>query len=141
MESFGRTIAVIVCIIGVASILLFSKTVSVRWQRHETIRSMSQAFVETILRDKAFYIHEWNDFQKNLWNLGSHRAELTVYERRRFENEDGGFYLYEKAEITEDRLLREGCYVRLLVISEENENKEKVLPGDGGVIVAGGRVQ
>ncbi len=142
MESFGRTIALVVGIIGVVFLLLFSKTASARWQRHETIRSMSHAFAETLLRDKAFFRHEWEMFRKELRRLGGYRAELTVYERRRFENENGEFYLYEKVEITSNKELREGSYVRVLVTSaDEAGTGERSLWGDYGVIVVGGRVQ
>ena len=141
MESFGRTLALVVGIIGVVFLLLFSKTASVRWQRHETIRCMSHAFAKTLLRDKTFLIHEWEAFRNELRHLGGYRADLTVYERRRFEDENGGFYLYEKAELTSDTILREGSYVRVLVTQEEREAGGSVLSGDCGVIVAGGRVQ
>lgn len=142
MEAFGRTIALVVGMIGVVFLLLFSKTASVRWQRQETVRSMSHAFAETLLRDKKVLFHEWVTFQKELQHLGSYRAELTVYERRRFEDERGGYYLYRKAELTDDKILGEGSYVRVLVTPvDEAENDEMFMLGDYGVIVAGGRVQ
>lgn len=141
MESFGRTVALVVGIIGIVFLLLFSKTVSARWQRHETVRSMSRSFAETLLRDKMIFVHEWEVFRMELLDLGNYRAELAVYERRRFEDEDGGFYLFEKAEIAGDRVLREGSYVRLLITPEEREDVVRLLSGDCGVIVAGGRVQ
>jgi hypothetical protein len=102
---------------------------------------MSHAFAKTLLRDKTFLIHEWEAFRNELRHLGGYLAESTVYERRRFEDENGGFYLYEKAELTSDTILREGSYVRVLVTQEEREAVGSVLSGDCGVIVAGGRVQ
>lgn len=141
MEAFGRTIALGVGIIGVVCLLLVSKTASVRWQKHETVRSRSHDFTETLLRDKAFFPHEWELFQKELRDLGGYRAELTVYERRRFEREEGGFYLYEQAELTGEKMLREGSYVRVLVFPEESNSWDSFPLGDYGVIVTGGRVQ
>lgn len=141
MESFGRTIALIVCIIGVVFLLLFSKTASVRWQHHETIRSMSHDFAETLLRDKTVSGHKWELFRKELQQLGSYRAELAVYERRRFEGENGGFYLYEKSEVTGDKDLSEGSYVRVIVTPEGSGKEADFLLGDNGVIVVGGRVE
>jgi len=141
MESFGRVIALVVGVIGVVFLLFFPKTASARWQRHETVRSMSRGFTETLLNEKKLFFGEWQGFQKEIAHLGGYRAELAVYERRRFEDENGGVYLYEKAEITGDRILREGSLVRVLIIPEENRWREWFFPGDGGVIVAGGRVQ
>ena len=139
MESFGRTVAFGVGIIGVVFLLLFSKTVSVRWKRHETVRSMSHAFAEKLLQDKKFSVYEWEAFQKILDDLGGYRAELTVYERRRFEDENGVFYLYDRTETTDDTMLGEGSYVRVLVMQEGGG--ERLLSGNYGSIVAGGQVQ
>ncbi len=142
MEAFGRTIALVVGIIGVVFLLLFSKTVSVRWQRHETVRSMSHGFAERLLYEKEISFRKWEDFQKEIASLGDYRAELTVYERRRFEDKNGGFYLYQKAEFAGDKILREGSFVRVLVTpADEVGIGEGFLLGDYGAIVAGGRVQ
>ncbi len=141
MEAFGRTIALCVGIIGVVFLVLFSKTTSVRWQRHETIRSMSHGFAEKFLWDKKISLSEWEAFQKVLEQIGGYRAELTVYERKRYEDEKGGFYLYERTELTGDRELREGSYVRMLVSQEESKTGDSFFVGDCGIIVAGGRVQ
>lgn len=141
MESFGRTIALGVGIIGIFFLLLFSKTVSVQWQRHETVRSMSHAFAKTVLRDKSVMVHKWNSFQKELRYLGAYRAELTVYERRRFEDENGGFYIFEKSEITGNKELKEGSFVRILVTQKDSGNGKIFLSVDCGAIVTGGRVQ
>ena len=139
MESFGRTVALGIGIVGVVFLLLFSKTVSVRWQRHETVRSMSHDFAEKLLQGKKFSAYEWEAFQKMLDDLGGYRAELTVYERRRFEDENGVFYLYDKTETTDDTMLGEGSYVRVFVMQEDGG--ERLLFGNYGSIVAGGRVQ
>lgn len=138
MESFGRTIAFFVGIIGVVFLLFFSKMVSARWQRHETIRSISHAFAETLLQEKSIVINEWEAFRKELYHLGGYRAELLVYERRRFEDENGVFFLYEKAEITGDKILKAGSYVRVLVTKDGSG--ETFLMGDCGIILVGGLV-
>lgn len=141
METFGRTIALIVGIIGVAFLLFFSKKVSVRWQQHETVRSLSRAFAETLLWDKKISLNDWEDFQREVKRFGGYRAEMTVYGGRRFEDENGGFYLYQRQEITGDMELGEGSCVRVFVSEEENSIRETCLFGDFGVIVVGGRVR
>ena len=141
MESFGRVIALGVGVTGVIFLLFFSKTVVFRWQRHETVRSMSRGFTETLLNEKKLSFGDWQGFQKEIARLGGYRAELTIYERRRYEDDNGGVYLYETEEVTGDRILREGSYVRVVVISEEDRWGEQFLLGDCGVVVAGGRVQ
>lgn len=140
MEAFGRTIALVVGIIGVVFLLLFSKTASVRWQRHESVRNMSFVFAEQLLGEKEFSFREWEVFRKEIANLGGYRAELTVYEGRRSEDENGGFYLYRQAEITENMILKEGSYVRLVVTTEERSDGTVFLFGDYESIVVGGRV-
>lgn len=141
MEAFGRMIALVAGIIGVVFLLFFSKTAVARWQRHETIRSMSHAFAENVLWNKKISCNEWEAFRKTLEQIGGYRAELTVYEGRRFEDKNGGFYLYEKKEIIDDKVLREGSYVRILVFRDENRADERLLAGDYGAIAVGGRVQ
>ena len=142
MESFGRTISLVIGTIGVLFLLFFSKMISVRWQRHETVRNLTHAFAETLLRDGRFLVHEWETFQHELQQIGSYRMELTLYERRRFEDENGGFYLYEKTEPVGDSMLRAGSLVRMLVVpTEEAESKGLFWLGDYGAIVAGGRVR
>lgn len=141
MEAFGRTIALAVSIIGVVFLLFFSKTISVRWQKHETVRSLSRAFAEKLLWEKKISFNEWIAFQEEVKRFGGYRAEVVVYEGRRFENESGAFYLYQRQEITENRELREGSYVRVFVSQEEEVGRQTFLLGDFGAIVIGGRVR
>ena len=141
MEAFGRVIAMAVSIIGVGFLLLFSKTAAARWQCHEAVRSMSYAFAEQLLENKKMVLHEWEAFQKKISQMGGYRAELAVYEGRRFEDEDGGFYLYQRADISEDLGLKGGSYVRLVVTGEDFKSGNQFCTGDYGVIIAGGRVQ
>lgn len=141
MEAFGRVITMVVGIIGVIFLLLFSKTAAAGWQCHETVRSMSYAFAEQLLENKKVVFCEWEAFQKEVWRIGGYRADLAVYEGRRFEEEHGGFYLYQRMDVSEDRGLKSGSYVRLVVVGEEGKSGEVFCLGDYGVIIAGGRVQ
>lgn len=142
MESFGRVIAVVVGIIGVVFLLLLSGTASVRWQRYETVRSLSDKFAQDILFEKKISYLEWDVFRQEIGNLGDYRAELTVYERCRFEDENGSFWLYRTEEVDGDKTLSEGSYVRVSVsLANKAGSSDVFQPGDYGVIVAGGCVQ
>ena len=110
-------------------------------QCYETVRSMSYAFAEQLLENKEVVFCEWKAFQKEVMQIGGYRAELAVYEGRRFEGEAGGFYLYQGADVSEDKGLKSGSYVRLVVTREAFESGDMFCADDYGVIIAGGRVQ
>lgn len=141
MEAFGRTIALVTGMVGVVFLLLFSKAASVRWQQHEIIRSRCNAFAEKIMYEKRILTEEWEFFLDELLRWGGYGAELTVYERRRFEDGNGGFYLYQRTELTEDRILKEGSYVRIVAMPKEDKKRDGLLSEDYGIIVAGGCIQ
>ena len=83
---------------------------------------------------------EWRLFREQLSRFGNYRAELIVFERRRFEGKDGRVYLYtewrpEKGE----KPLTEGSYVRVTV-TEDEKKPITVFFGAGSTIFAGGRI-
>lgn len=141
MESFGRTIAMSFGAIGVVVLLLFYKTAAVRWQKAETVHSMSQAYAESVLNSKEICVSDWKLFQEQLRALGEYRAEFAVFERRRFEGKNGRVYLYtEEAVSDEDKRLTEGSYIRIIVKEKENSKAESMLYGTECMVIVGGRV-
>ena len=141
MEAFGRSIAVWSGVVALFFSLLFYKTAAVRWQKTETVRSMSQMYAEYVLSTREIRMSDWNLFREQLNLLGAYRTELAVYERRRYEGEQGRVYLYTElnADVGE-RLLTEGSYIRLVVTEEEKGKTQTLFYGTGGRIIAGGRV-
>lgn len=141
MDAFGRMIAVSIGTIGLIFLLLFYRTASVRWQKAETIRSMSRMYAERLLQNKRISHAEWETFQAEINRLGNYRAELTVYERRRFEGENGRIYLFSEWEQTDgEKILSEGSYIRLLITEQPKGKLETVLYGEACTVLAGGRV-
>ena len=141
MEALGRSISVIVCAIGMTFCILFFQSVSVHRQKTETARSMVRMYTAHVLEDKKIRREEWESFQKVLHRLGDYQAEITVYERRRFEDENGRlflFYLWEGEEA--EREFSKGSYVRITVTEEEPGRIGTFLFGDGAVIISGGRI-
>ena len=132
-------IAVSIAAIGLVCFLVFYKTASVRWQKTETVRSISQAYVEDIMQRKEISHVGWEQFCKELERFGEYRAELTVYERRRFEGENGRVYLFTEWIGNEKRkVLSKGSYIRI-VITEGREPTE-FFYGTGSTVIAGGRI-
>lgn len=141
MEAFGRSIAVMLSMAGIVFSLLFYKTAAVRWQKAETVRSMSQRYAEHVLSVREIRASDWKVFREQLNRLGEYRTELAVYERKRYEGERGRVYLYEESDVEEeDRMLTDGSYIRLVVTEAENGKMETILYGNGYPIIAGGRV-
>ncbi len=141
MEAFGRSITVMLSMAGIVFSLLFYKTAAVRWQKAETVRSMSQRYAEQVLSSKEIRISEWEQFLEQLERLGEYRTELAVYERRRYEGEQGRVYLYVESDVdVGDRMLTEGSYIRLVVTEEEGGKTETMLYGSSYPVIAGGRV-
>ncbi len=142
MEAFGRAIAVLFSAAGIVFSLLFYKTATVRWQKTETVRSMSQDYAEHVLSNKEICCSEWNVFQEQLSRLGNYRTEFVVYERRRFEGEKGRIYLFREWDATdEDRKLTDGSYIRIIVTEEMEGKAQAFLYGNGCVMIAGGRIE
>ncbi len=141
MDAFGRTLAVSLSAICFVFLLLFYKTAPVRWQRVETVRSMTKAYAETVLSEKTVSYADWEAFQARLGRLGEYRAELAVYERKRFEGDAGRIYLFTERTVSEEGLsLSEGSYIRIVVSENIKSKAELFFRGSGGVIIAGGRV-
>lgn len=141
MESFGRMIAMIVSVVGLLFFGFYQKTAAVQWQRNETVREISQAYAERILEDKCIFERDWEAFQKEIADLGKYRAELTIYERKRYEDESGRVYLFrEKTYVTGTQFLTEGSYVRLVVTEEEKSVPETFLYGAACKLSVGGRI-
>lgn len=140
MEAFGRTIAVSIGAIGLVVSLLFYKTAAVRWQKNETVRSMSQAYAERVLSSGEICCSEWKMFQEQLCHLGNYRTEFAVYERRRYEGGTGRVYLFRQKEVADDEILTEGSYIRIIVTEEVKSKMETLFYGTGGTVVVGGRV-
>lgn len=141
MDAFGRTLAVALSAVGVVFLLLFYKTAPVRWQRTETVRSITKAYAESVLSKKTVSYADWEAFQAQLGRLGSYRAELAVYERKRFEGENGRIYLFTERSVSEGEIrLSEGSYIRIVVTEDVNSKAELFFRGNGCTIIAGGRV-
>ena len=141
MEAFGRMIAVSLGAIGLVSFLVFYHTASVRWQKEESVRSLSHAYAERILSDKVVSCADLEAFRNALNRLGEYRMELVVYERRRFEGSAGRVYLFtEWSPKAEDRVLSEGSYVRIVVTEKAGGKSETFFFGGGSLIVVGGRI-
>lgn len=141
MDAFGRTTTVALSAICVVFLLLFYKTAPVRWQKAETIRSLANAYAETVLRQGTVSYDDWEAFQMQLERLGTYRAELAVYERKRFEGEEGRIYLFTERTVSEGELrLSEGSYIRITVTEDVKSKAELFFRGNGCTIIAGGRV-
>lgn len=139
MEAFGRMITVALAMVGVVMFLIFYRTASMGWQREETVRSMSSAYAEHIIRSRRILQKEWEAFRQEIGRLGSYRAELSVYERRRFETGKGRTYLFTTIEAPEeDLVLTEGSYIRVVVMEEKGSRWESFVYGTGAPILAGG---
>lgn len=140
MESFGRMIAVSLSTVGVVVLLLFHKSATVRWQKAETVHSMCQAYAADVLENKMVLETEWTMFCTQIKCLGGYRAELVVYERKRYEGEEGRVYLFTEGQPIGETMISEGSYVRLLVTEEYKSKAEAFIYGESCFIIAGGRV-
>ena len=141
MESFGRMIAMMCGNLGLFFCILFYRTAAVGQQRRETVQSISDAFVQRVLRNGMISETEWTVFRNELSHFGSYRTELTVFERRQYEEEPGERYLFvEKAAGSYGQILPEGSYIRLVVTEEEKKGAELFLFGSEFAFFAGGRI-
>lgn len=141
MESFGRMIAVMCGILGMFFCILFYRTAAVGQQRRETVQSISDAFVQRTLRNKMISETEWTVFLNELSHFGIYRTELTVFERRQYETENVGRYLFVEKEGFYGQILPKGSYIRLVVTEEEKKGAEIFLFGSEFVFFAGGRIE
>lgn len=142
MEAFGRAIAVSLGAMGLVVFLLFYKTATVRWLRTETVRNMSRAYAEDVLNSGVIRASDWNLFREMLNRFGNYRTEFAVFERRRFEGENGRIYFFTEEKVFgEDKLLTEGSYIRITVTEETGGKAESMLYGSEGIVIAGGRVE
>ena len=141
MEAFGRMLAVSLSAIGLVILLLFYKTASVRWQKTENVRSLSKAYMEKLIDNKEICGSDWKQFTEQLDRLGDYRTELAVYERKRFEGEDGRIYLFTESVIEDENVkLTEGSYVRLIITEEPGSKLGIMLYGGGSPVISGGRI-
>lgn len=141
MEALGRMIAVLFGVASLVLLLVYYRTGSARWQKSETVRSMSQSYADTLLSDKKVTRTEWEAFCMELNRLGSYRTELTIYERRRFEGKDGRVYLFsERNDFSAETVLSEGSYVRIVISEEPRGWLETLLFGAECTVLAGGRI-
>ena len=141
MEAFGRSLAVMLSAIGLVILLLFYKTAAVRWQKTETVRSLCKAYAEKVMRNNEIHGSDWKQFTEQLDRLGDYRTELAVYERKRYERENGRVYLFTESVIEDENLkLMEGSYVRLIVTEESSSRLGTMLYGEGSPVIFGGRI-
>lgn len=141
MEAFGRLITVMCGLAGLIFSIVFYETAAMGQQKSETVQSISNAFVQRMIRNQMISETEWEIFEKELGRFGTYRIELTVSERRNYKGEGGERYLFtELDEIRYGEPLAEGSYLRLVVTEEVKSVLGQFLYGDGLVFYAGGRI-
>lgn len=140
MEAMGRFFAMAIGTVGLFFLLFLNKTSSFLWQKNETVRSMSHAFAEHMMAEKEVSGEELGDFRETLEKLGSYRVTVSVFERRRYENESGRIYLFTESENPEEVVLVPGSYLRIVVTEEERSKLSVFLYGSPCTVYAGGRV-
>lgn len=141
MEAFGRVITVLLAAFCTVFLLFSSKAVSVQWQKNESVRSIVSEYVAELLENGQISVVRQERFVKELAGLGVYEIDLTVFERRRYENETGRVYLYsEWKEDGADKRLLSGSYLKVEVSEKRKGKLETFLYGTGGTVVAGGRV-
>lgn len=140
MEAFGRSVAVLFGTVSLVLLLFFFRTVSVQWQKNETVYSIGKAYAERVVQSKIASKEEWQLFQTELERLGDFEAELTVYERKRYEGEEGRLYLYEERVGPEEKELSVGSYVRLVIKEKSKGILTTFLYGDSCFVITGGRI-
>jgi len=80
-------------------------------------------------------------FVQELHCLGEFDVTLTVYEKKRFENESGAMYLYSEWEPKEEKaLIPEGSIVRLTVFQKDTGAWNRFWYGADCVVYIGGRI-
>lgn len=141
MEAFGRVITVLMTAVCLVFLTVFFKTASIVWQRNETIHSMTTAYAAQILRSKIISPEEKQRFIEELKRLGDYEIEITVYERRRYEDSTGRIYLYSEWDVEEtEKALSSGSYLRVEVKEMKSGKLYTFMYGSGCTVVVGGRV-
>lgn len=141
MEAFGRMIAVLAGECLVLLLTFYLKTVPLHWQKTETVRSITKAYAAELMESKEFCAANWETLKKELGRFGEYEIEYTVFERRRYEGENGRVYLYhEWKEEQEQKTLLEGSYLRIVVKEKKRGGLETFLYGADSVFYVGGRV-
>ncbi len=141
MEAFGRVAAVLLAVTGLTFCLIFMRKAPAVRQKYETVYSLVTEYAEKILKERRIIATELGQLKTELAMFGEYEAEITVYERRRYEKETGRVYLYAVWEGEEqEKELNPGAYVCLKVVQKGRGKLETLLYGEGNVIVAGGRV-
>lgn len=141
MEAFGRVIAVLMTAVCLVFLTMFFKTASVDWQKNETVHSITTAYAAQILRSKIILQEEKKRFVEEMRRLGDYEIEITVYERRRYEDSTGRIYLYSEWEGEEtEKMLSSGSYLRVEVKEMKRGKLRTFMYGSGCTVVAGGRI-
>lgn len=141
MEAFGRMITMMCGLVGLVFCIVFYETASMGQHKNETVQSISNAFVQRTLRNQMISETEWNVFLNELGRIGIYETELTVLERRSYEDErEERFLFVELDEIRYGQRLSEGSYIRLVVTEKEKKIIEQFLYGSGCLFFAGGRI-
>ena len=141
MEALGRGLACLFCGVSLVLLLVYQKTSAVGWQRSQTVRTMSKEYIGEVRRRGMVTEEDWSAFLQELQRLGEFDAKLTVYEKRRYEGEDGAVYLYSEWEQngTGERI-PEGSYVRLTVFQRDTGVWDSFWYGGGCVVFLGGQI-
>lgn len=141
MEAFGRLIAVLWTVFCVIFLSVYSKEIVFRRQKNETVRSIVKEYASDVLEDGRVVSERKEAFLKELAGFGLFEVNVTVYERRRFDSENGrNFFYREREEVCAEMQLPSGSYVRVIVAEQEKGKTETFLYGAAGIITAGGRV-
>lgn len=141
MEAFGRVITVLLAAFSMAFLMIFSKTSMIQHQKNETVRSLVKEYVTGILEKGWISRDDQERFLSELEALGAYELELTVYERRRYEGENGRVYLFtEWKKIGEEKKLLSGSYLRLTVTERNKGKLAAFFYGEGCTVTAGGRI-
>lgn len=140
MEALGRGIACLFCVGSMILLLAYHKTSAIGWQNGQTIRAMSKEYVRSVRHRGTVTEESWSSFQKEIQRLGSYDVRLTVYERKRYEDDSGAVYFYSERDIYGTKRLPEGSYVRLTVFRKDMDGWDRFWYGDGCIVFIGGRI-
>lgn len=140
MEALGRIIAVVAALLGGICISFFSKKMTLTWQKRQMVRHITYEFAENIISDEKLSLTESEEFELQLRNLGEYETEIILFERKRYEDEEGRKYLYEERKITKEEELQEGSYFRIMVTERNKGVLSTFFYGPGVTLVTGGRI-
>jgi len=141
VEAFGRVIAVLLAAVCIVLFPVHAKIAHAKWQKNETVRSLVKEYVTDVFAEKRITVERRERLVTELERLGKYEINLTLYERRRYEDEDGRIYLYHPwDDAKEEKMLLSGSYLRVTVMEEQSGKVQAFFYGEGGTVVAGGRV-